>query len=106
MLLFCLVLGKIQRLYHIINVVRYLDRYLTICTISPMILINTTCSEFLFKARRPRKRSQEEDKGGEGLLIRYVGRGGKKFSIGKRRGCAVIWAPSLVSKGGGESIRS
>ena len=62
-------------MYHIINDVRYpfwraLDYDLVICAISPVLLINTSFSESLVKSLRSRKRSQEEEKGREGLLDR------------------------------------
>ena len=62
-------------MYHIINVDRYpllraLDCDLAICTISPVLLINTPCSKYPVKALRLRKKSQEKEKGGEGLLER------------------------------------
>ena len=65
-------------MYQKINVFRYpfwraLDRNLVICAISPVILINRPCSEYLVKSLSLRKRIKEEDKGGEVLLERYVG---------------------------------
>ena len=68
-------LVEIHRLYHRTNVVRYplwraLDRNIVICTISTVLLINTPCSESPVKALRLRKRSQEEEKYGKGLLER------------------------------------
>ena len=64
MLLFYLLWGEIQILYHIISVVRYtlwrtLDSNLGICTISPVLLINTPCLESPVKELRTKKRSQE-----------------------------------------------
>ena len=75
MLLFCLLLGEIQRLYHRINFVRYplwraLDCNLVICAISTVLLINTPCLEYPFKELRLKNRSQEEEKYCEGLLER------------------------------------
>ena len=62
---------------------RALDSDLVICVIYPVLLINTPCSEYPFKALRMRKRSQEEEKGDDGLLERYVDRRGKKGSTGR-----------------------
>ena len=75
MLLFCLLLEEIQILYNIINVVKYplgreLDSNIFICAIYPMILINVHCSESPLKVLRMKKRIQEEEKGGDGLLER------------------------------------
>ena len=60
-------------MYHIINVVRYplwraMDYNLVICTISTVLLINTPCSEYPVKALRLKNRSQEYDKGGNGVV--------------------------------------
>ena len=75
MLLFCLLLDELQRLYHIINIfrcplLRVLDRNMVICAISTVLLTNTPYSESPVKALRLRKRIHEAEKGGDGFFER------------------------------------